>query len=169
MAKKEEKVQKEEKLQKPDLATANEDNIHEQLKNAQKMTQEVLELAEKKDKEAKLNMKAEELNRISNKATYINLLSVLRTRFIRAKEKAISALREDTRKHLNDLKSGVLTPNEYEKAIDESVKEQMKKLEKANEEYKDGLKELRNEFPSGRWYEWEDPFNRLNRFSENNY
>lgn len=145
------------------LANITEENVIDQIKNANKYSKEIVKLAdEQADKEQKERM-ARELNQVRDKATYINLKSVLKTRLIRAQEKAVSEMRKKSKELLDKITSGDITANDYDNEMDKELKRANDSIEKANEEFENNLKELKNQFPSSWSYEWDNPFRRIRR------
>lgn len=152
---------------KVNVNTVTEENIVEQIKNANKFSDEIVKAAAEKAEEKDRQRKIEELNEIKDKAAYINLASVLRTRLARQREKAISECRVKSKELLEDVLAGKLTGVEYDKAIDEAVDEANKRVDAANKEYEMHRAELRNQFPASYRYEWDNPFRRIKSVKEN--
>jgi hypothetical protein len=146
---------------KVELTNVTEENVVDQIKNANRFSEEIVKEAEEKAEKDEKERMVRELNEIKDKATYINLSSVLKTRLVRAQEKAVSKLREASRDLLGDIKSGKLTANEYNQQIDEKVKDCNKAIEEAIKEYENNKKELKTKFPASWCYEWDNPFRRI--------
>lgn len=143
------------------LNDVTEESIDEQIQNANKYGKEIVALADSIKDEKEKKRRAEELNSIRDRATYYNLKCVLVSRLINRQKKATDAARVESLKLLNEVVDGKLTQAQYEEAIDKSVEEANKTIENAIKEYDASLKELRNKFPEGRWYDWENPFRRI--------
>lgn len=143
------------------LIEANEENILEQIKNANKYSEDIVKKAAEAQQKKEEDQQIRELNEIKEKATYINLGSVLKTRLVRAQEKAISGMRETSRDLLNQVIKGELTAADYEKKLDEALEEANKKVDAAIKEYDNGKLELRNKFQAHYRFDWDNPFNRV--------
>ena len=118
------------------LIEANEENILEQIKNANKYSEDIVKKAAEAQQKKEEDQQIRELNEIKEKATYINLGSVLKTRLVRAQEKAISGMRETSRDLLNQVIKGELTAADYEKKLDEALEEANKKAKKKDKKDK---------------------------------
>ena len=158
MAKDTKKTEKVEKGGTLKLSAINEESVLDQIKNANRFSDEIVKLAEEKaDKEEKERMAKE----LKDKATYVNISSVLRTRLVRAQEKAISKAREDSRTLLEEVIAGKLTAVEYNDKIDASITEANKAVDAAIKEYDQNKKELRNKFPHTWSWDWDNPMKRI--------
>lgn len=145
------------------ISKVTEENIVDQIKNANKFSQEIVEMSNKNDDEEAKKRQARELSQIKAKATYINLKSVLRTRRDRAAEKATSAMRTKSKELLDKVIAGELTGNDYDEEIRKALKESIDAVKKANNEYDTMCSELRNQFPSAWSYDWDDPYRQIQK------
>lgn len=149
------------------LLNATTESVEEQIKNANKFSKEILSLAdEMKDKEEK-EKKARELNQIRDKATFINLLTLLKSRFADKQDKAISKLLKKSKELLESVVNGLMTPNEYETALEEQIQACNKEIQDRRTEYNKNVGELRNQFPNGDWWAWTSPFRKLDTSGAN--
>jgi polyhydroxyalkanoate synthesis regulator phasin len=152
---------KEEKKKSVNFNDVTEENIVEQIKSANKFSEEVKKKADEMAKEEKSERQARELNEIRDKATYVNLKSVLRSRLVNAQKRAIDGARKETLALLDKVVKGEMTANEYDKAVSDTIVEANKKIEEAKKEYHSNSKELQQQFPSSWRYDWDNPFNRI--------
>lgn len=143
------------------LDSITDENIVEQIKNANKYSEEIVKTATEKAEEKEKERQVREFMEIKDKATYINLKSVLRTRRDRAAEKATSEMRKRTLELLSEVSTGKMTAKEYEEALDKAVEEANKKVADANTEFSKMSNELRNKFPNSWHYDWDDPYRRI--------
>lgn len=140
-----------------------DESVMDQIKNANKFSEDIVKTADEiKDKEER-ERRARELNEIRDRATYYNLKSVLQTRLINKHKRATDAFREKTRDLLSDVISGKLTATEYTEAIAKAVSETNSVISEGQKDYNTGIQELRNKFPNGNWYEWDNYFNNLSK------
>ena len=139
-----------------------EESITDQIANANKYSEEIVKYADEIADEKEKKRMAEELNRIRDKATYVNIKSVLKTRLMNAQKRATDAFREATRDILADVIAGKLTSVQYDEQISENIKKTNESLKAASTQFDKDLKELRSKFPSSWSYEWDNPFDRLN-------
>lgn len=143
------------------MKSVTDENILEQIKNANKYSEEIVKLADNiKDEKEKERM-ARELNEIRDKASYINLKSVLRSRLVNKHKRATDAARVASLDLLQKVTGGEMTAVEYDKAVEEAIVESNKKIDEARKEYDEGVKELKNQFPASWCWDWDDPFRRL--------
>lgn len=150
------------------IAAVNEENFDEQIKNVNTFNEEILAMAtEKMDKEEK-ERRADQLARMSRKATYINLRSVAQSKYTKECMNIMSECRDKTKGLLEDLKAGKITPVEYDDKLDEVIKDATKSIETKGKELRRRKTELEDAFP-GYWsYSWNNPFERLNAAMRNN-
>ena len=143
------------------IADVNDENVKEQLQNANKFSKEVVEKAKKDKEDKEAERMAREFGEISDQATYFNLRMALDART----HKKIAAVYADTRdkskKLLERVEKGELTALQFQKEQKEMVKEQIKAVDKLKDELREDRQELRTKFPSGNWWEWDSCFNEL--------
>lgn len=144
-----------------DITKVTEENIVDQIKNANKYSEEIVKLAGEKAEEKEKERMIKEFNELKDKATYINLESVLRTRRDRVAEKATSAMRMRTLELIKQVADGKMTAKEYEDELNKAVNEANKAVEKGNEEFSKMSEELRQKFPNSWSYDWDDPYRRI--------
>lgn len=156
------KAAEETKSGRIDILNVKEESITDQIANANKYSEEIVKYADEIADEKEKKRMAEELNRIRDKATYVNIKSVLKTRLMNAQKRATDAFREATRDILAEVVSGKLTAVEYDTKITEQIKKTNESLSTASKQFDSDLKELRSKFPSSWSYDWDNPFDRLN-------
>lgn len=131
------------------------ESIEEQIKSANKMEETIVELAEKEIKEEQDEKKKSDLKRAILQATYINSRELLELKKRRAEEKVTKKCLEGTLEALNELKSGKLTPLEYDKKIKDLVKDKRNDFEDIDNKHIELVKELRDNFPNYYSMDWE--------------
>lgn len=151
----------EEQPKKGLLESVNEENILDQIKNANKFSEEIVKLADQQKDEKEKERMARELNEIRDKATYVNLKSVLRSQLTNRHKRATDAARKATWDILQKVVSGEMTAVEYDKAIEDAIVESNKKIDEARKSYDEGCRELKSKFPGSWCWDWDDPFRRL--------
>ena len=144
-----------------DIKSVTDENIVDQTKNANKFGDEIVKAAAEKAEKDEKDRQIREFNEIKDKATYINLKSVLRTRRDRAAEKATSAMRKRSLELLEKVSNGELTAKEYNEELDKAVDDTNKAVKEANQEFDKLSEELRNKFPGSWRYDWDDPYRRI--------
>ena len=159
MAKEKETKKVEEK--KNTFSSVNDENILDQIKNANKYSAEIVKKADEMKDEKEKERRARELNDIRDKATYINLKSVLRSRLVNKHKRATDAARVASLDLVNKVTAGELTAVEYDKAVNEAISESNKKIDEARKEYDEGCRELKNQFPGSWSWDWDNPFDRI--------
>lgn len=155
------KDKKEEKGGLLSLANVTDENVGDQIKNANKFSKDLVEEATAKAEEKERERQIREFNEISQKATYINIKAVLRTRRDRAAEKATSGLRKKSLELLQEVKDGKLTAKDYDEALNKAVEDANKSVEEANKEFSNLNAELRNKFESSWRWDWDDPYRQV--------
>lgn len=144
-----------------DITKVSEENIVDQIKNANKFGDEIVKAAAEKAEKDEKERQVREFTEIKDKATYINLKSVLRTRRDRAQERATSEMRKKSLELLNEVSNGKMTAQEYNEALDKAVGDANEAIKKGNQEFDKLSAELRNKFPYSYSYDWDDPYRRL--------
>ena len=131
------------------------ESIEEQIKSANKMEETIVELAEKEIKEEQDAKKKSDLKRAILQATYINSRELLELKKRRAEEKVTKKCLEGTLEALTELKSGKITPLEYDKKINDLVKDKRNDFEEIDDKHVELVKELRDNFPNYYSIDWE--------------
>lgn len=131
------------------------ESIEEQIKSANKMEETIVELAEKEIKEEQDAKKKSDLKRAILQATYINSRELLELKKRRAEEKVTKKCLEGTLEALTDLKSGKITPLEYDKKIKDLVNDKRNDFKEIDDKHVELVKELRDNFPNYYSIDWE--------------
>lgn len=131
------------------------ESIEEQIKSANKMEETIVELAEKEIKEEQDAKKKSDLKRAILQATYINSRELLELKKRRAEEKVTKKCLEGTLEALTELKSGKITPLEYDKKINDLVEDKRKDFKEIDDKHVELVKELRDNFPNYYSIDWE--------------
>lgn len=131
------------------------ESIEEQIKSANKMEETIVELAEKEIKEEQDAKKKSDLKRAILQATYINSRELLELKKRRAEEKVTKKCLEGTLEALTELKSGKITPLEYDKKINDLVNDKRNDFKEIDDKHVELVKELRDNFPNYYSIDWE--------------
>ena len=145
------------------------ESIEEQIKSANKMEETIVELAEKEIKEEQDANKKSDLKHAILQATYINSRELLELKKRRAEEKVTKRCLEGTLEALTELKSGKITPLEYDKKINDLVEDKRKDFKEIDDKHVELVKELRDNFPNYYSIDWEYNNWKVNRRSPFGY
>lgn len=145
------------------------ESIEEQIKSANKMEETIVELAEKEIKEEQDAKKKSDLKRAILQATYINSRELLELKKRRAEEKVTKKCLEGTLEALTELKSGKITPLEYDKKINDLVNDKRNDFKEIDDKHVELVKELRDNFPNYYSIDWEYNNWKVNRRSPFGY
>lgn len=145
------------------------ESIEEQIKSANKMEETIVELAEKEIKEEQDQKKKSDLKRAILQATYINSRELLELKKRRAEEKVTKKCLEGTLEALTELKSGKITPLEYDKKINDLVNDKRNDFKEIDDKHVELVKELRDNFPNYYCVDWEYNNWKVNRRSPFGY
>lgn len=141
--------------QKSEITTVTEETIEAQIKSENKMDDKALTEALDLIQKEKDEKKAYTLKGCICKADYINKRELIALRKRRAEEKATKAFLEFSKESLEKLKTGVITPDEYNKELEKCDCEKRKAFNKIEEGNSELIGELRNNYPSYYNYDWE--------------
>lgn len=131
------------------------ENIEQQIKSENKMEDAIVAEAEKELQKEKDDKKKNEMKKALVMAEYINKRELLQLRKRRAEEKITKETLTATKENLDKLKKGEITPRAYDQALFELSKKRHEEFNKVDEEYKNLVRELNDNFPSYYSYEWE--------------
>ena len=106
--------------------------------------------------------KARDLSNLKTKANYQNTRLVIASRFNKKCMKSQDDARNSSLELVERVKKGELTLNEYDEEMNKIIDESVKKVDEAGKEFSKLLGELREAVPGGCWYEYENPFRRIN-------
>lgn len=150
------------------IAEVTSSNLDESLKNANKMDQEVLEMATSKMEKEEKERKADELMRKIKKANYQNFRQHIDFKYNEETADIEKEALKEQKAKMDALMKGEITPVEYDKSVEDICAEATKKIKKAGDERRGRIKELQNQY--GEWYglRWDDPFLMMNEAIRNN-
>jgi hypothetical protein len=150
------------------IAEVTSSNLDECLKNANKMDQEVLEMATSKMEKEEKERKADELMRKIKKANYQNFRLHIDFKYNEETSDIEKEALKEQKTRVDALMTGEITPVEYDKAVEDICTEATKKIKKAGDERRGRIKELQNRY--GEWYglRWDDPFLMINEAIRSN-
>lgn len=150
------------------LMDVNEENFDESLKSVNTFGEDIVKAAAEKEEEANKERKIREYNNIKDKAVYLNLSLVARSKYSKKSNDVLAEARNQSKALLERVTKGELTAIDYEEELNKIIDEQVKDVEKAGKQLRKDLENLRNAFPNHWSYNWDNPFQRLNRAIENN-
>ena len=142
-------------VQKSEITTVTEETIENQIKSENKMDDKALTEALDLIQKEKDEKKAYTLKVCICKADYVNKRELIALRKRRTEEKATKTALEFSKEALDKLKTGLITPDEYEKELEKCDCEKRKAFSKIEESNSELIKELRNNYPSYYSYDWE--------------
>ena len=150
------------------LMDVNEENFSEALKSVNTFGEDIVKAAAEKEEEANKERKIREYNNIKDKAVYLNLSLVARAKYSKKTNDILAEARNESKALLDRVTKGELTATDYDDEMKEMIDKQMKEVEKAGKQLRKDLEDLRNAFPNHWSYNWDNPFQRLNRAIESN-
>lgn len=134
------------------------ENIDEQLENAGKFSKEIREMAKKNRDEKDAKKAAEEFDELSQKSEYFNLRLVLMAKMYKDAAKACEDARDGSLELFKRVEAGELDGIGFDNEQKKLGKELTKKIDAAQEKQRDSKTRLRNKFPSGNWWSWDNEF-----------
>lgn len=143
-------------------------NLDEVLKNANTVDDEILKMAEEKISKEEKEEKADQLARMSKKAAYTNLKAHIEFKYTEECEDAYKDCMKKSKDLMEKLKKGELTPVAYGDELEKLIDDAIKAVDTAGKERRRRNKELTDKYTTYYSYNWDNPFNRLNRAIENN-
>ena len=150
------------------LMDVNEDNFSESLKSVNTFGEDIVKAAAEKEEADNKERKIREYNSIKDKAVYLNLSLVARSKYSKKTNDILAEARNQSKALLDRVTKGELTATDYDDEMKEMIDKQMKEVEKAGKQLRKDLEDLRNAFPNHWSYNWDNPFQRLNRAIESN-
>lgn len=150
------------------LLDVNEENFGEALKSVNTFGEDIVKAAAEKEEEQNKERKIREYNGIKDKAVYLNLSLVARSKYSKKTNDILAEARNQSKALLDRVTKGELTATDYDDEMKKMIDEQMKEVEKAGKQLRKDLEDLRNAFPNHWSYSWDNPFQRLNRAIESN-
>ena len=134
------------------------ENVSEQLENAGKYGKDIIEMAKKNREEKDKEKAARDFDELSQKAEYFNFRLCLMAKMYKDASKAADDARNKSLDLFKRVESGELDAIEFEKEQVKLAKEFSKKLDEGREKRRDDETRLRNKFPSGNWWSWDNEF-----------
>ena len=131
------------------------ENVVEQIKSGNKFEAEIAEEALNQIKKDEKDQKISTLKRAINKTDYDEKKCLLLLRKNRALEKPMKERLKALDDAIKELKTGKVTPIEYNKKCEEIRKNHNKAVSDINEEYDELMRELRTKYPSYWGYDWD--------------
>lgn len=131
------------------------ENVVEQIKSGNKFEAEITEEALNQIKKDEKDQKVNTLKRAINKTDYDEKKCLLLLRKNRALEKPMKERLKALDDAIKELKTGKVTPIEYNKKCEEIRKNHKKAVSDINEEYDELTRELRTKYPSYWGYDWD--------------
>lgn len=145
------------------IAEVNAQNLDESLKNANKMDEEVLNMATEKMEKEEKERRADELLRKIKKANYQNFRMHIDFKYLDEAAEAEKEMLKSQKEELDKLVKGEITPVEYEDALTKIGNDGNKKIDGLADIRRNRIRELQRKY--GEWYSlsWDDPFIRANQ------
>ncbi len=150
------------------LMDVNEDNFSESLKSVNTFGDDIVKAAAEKEEEANKERKIREYNSIKDKAVYLNLSLVARAKYSKKTNDIMAEARNQSKALLERVTKGEFTATDFDEELSKVIDAQVKEVEKAGKQLRKDLEDLRNAFPNHWSYNWDNPYQRLNRAIENN-
>lgn len=150
------------------LMDVNEENFGEALKSVNTFGEDIVKLAAEKEEEQNKERKIREYNNIKDKAVYLNLSLVARAKYSKKTNDIMADARNQSKDLLDRVTKGEFTATDFDEAMKDMIDKEMKEVEKAGKQLRKDLEDLRNAFPNHWSYNWDNPFQRLNRAIESN-
>lgn len=146
---------KETKTTKSAATVINEDNVLDNLKNANKMPEGLADEVQKEIEEEEKKKKKSILKTAILKAGYWNMKEYLQLRQRRREEKITKEALARSKDSLDKLKAGEITPNEYEELLKTSQKTKSDAVTESNREFRKELSELQNSLSGDYVWDWD--------------
>lgn len=131
------------------------ENIVDQIKAGNKFDEAILNEAEEQIKKEADEKKVNMLKDRICKADYVNKRELLELRKRRAEEKVTKTALSETKDALDKLKSGEITPTEYDKVLKEIDNKKFNGFREVEKEHNTNVQELRNGYSDYYSYDWE--------------
>lgn len=134
------------------------ENVSEQLENAGKYSKEIVEMAKKNREEKEKEKAARDFDELSQKAEYFNFRLCLIAKMHKNASKAADDARNKSLDLFKRVEAGELDAIGFENEQKKLAKEFTKDLDAAREARRDDETRLRNKYPSGNWWSWDNEF-----------
>ena len=144
------------------IADVTSANLDAQLKEANTMDQEVLDMATEKMEKEEKERRADELMRKIKKANYQNFRAHIDFKYFEECADIQKDMLKKQKDELDKLTKGEITPVEYEDAFAKIGKEGTKQIKDCSENRRGRIRELQKKY--GEWYglSWDDPYRMAN-------
>ena len=132
------------------------ENVSEQLENAGKYSKEIVEMAKKNRKEKDAERAAQDFDELSQKAEYFNFRLVLMAKMFKTASKACDDIRNKSLDLFKRVENGELDSIGFDNEQKKLAKEFTKDIDSIYAKRKDDDTRLRNKYPSGNWWSWDN-------------
>lgn len=139
-------------VQTPEIT---EENVMDQIRKGNLIDEEVIKLGDEEDNKEEQERKVREYRHAKNKAKYLNLKALLQLRARRREERATKQWLNDTKAEFEKLKTGELTPLEYEEAREKAYKKLQDAMSQSSKDLEKEVRELQKQFPNYWSYNWD--------------
>ena len=150
------------------ITDINEDNFETHVNNIGKFTEEEIALANEKDAEEIKERKARDFNHAKYKASYQKMRVVADCVYAK---KAMETQKETMRTiddEFEKIKKGEIDLTDFDTTVEKAIDEAVKKINELGKERRTTIKKLQDQYPNHWSYQWNNPFQRLNRAIEDN-
>lgn len=134
------------------------ENVSEQLENAGKYSKEIVEMAKKNREEKEKEKAARDFDELSQKAEYFNFRLCLIAKMHKQASKAADDARNKSLELFKKVEAGEIDAIGFEKEQAKLAKEFTKDLDASREARREDENRLRNKYPSGNWWSWDNEF-----------
>ena len=134
------------------------ENVSEQLENAGKYSKEIVEMAKKNREEKEKEKAARDFDELSQKAEYFNFRLCLIAKMHKNASKAADEARNKSLELFKKVEAGELDAIGFDNEQKKLAKEFTKNLDASVEARRDDETRLRNKYPSGNWWTWDNEF-----------
>lgn len=134
------------------------ENVSEQLENAGKFSKEIVEMAKKNREDKEKEKAAQDFDELSQKSEYFNIRLVLMAKMYKDASKAADEARNSSLELFKRVEAGELDAIGFENEQKKLAKEFTKKIDAAREKRRDDETRLRNKYPNGNWWSWDNEY-----------
>ena len=136
----------------------NVENVSEQLDNAGKFGKDIIEMAKKSRQEKDKEKLAKDFDELSQKSSYFNLRLVLMAKMYNKASKACAEARDKSLALFERVEKGELDAIAFDNEQKKLAKELTKGIDEVRENLRTDEDRLRNKFPNGNWWSWDNEF-----------
>ena len=140
------------------IADLTAENVNEQLENAGKYSKDIIEMAKKNREEKDKEKAARDFDELSQKAEYFNYRLCLMAKMYKDASNACDEARNNSLDLFKRVEAGELDAIGFENEQKKLAKEFTKDIDSAREARRDSETRLRNKYPSGNWWSWDNEF-----------